>query len=184
MKCTLAAAALLAMAGAAMLSNTGVLDSRCVVLPGDAWKQAGPENGARIGPGGEIIRTSCATPGAVPATDVVAAGEFGGQGYGPVLSMAEVRDLWVKHGGSPADAATAAAVATAESGRRPAATNASNVDGSVDRGLFQINSIHGANSTYDLDGNVAYAVQLQHAQGWSPWVAYQKGAYRRYLEAS
>lgn len=110
-------------------------------------------------------------------------GDMGAEGGGRALSAAQIRDLWVRHGGDPAQANVAAAVARAESGGRPDATNRSNGDGSVDRGLFQINSVHGASSTYDLDANVAYAVQLQRAQGWKPWVAHETGAYRKYLEA-
>lgn len=147
---------------------------RCVELssdPNSAW-----------------LPSTCGKPEAVdvstgPPPEVVSAGEFGGRGYGPVLSMAEVEALWVQYGGDPSQAHVAAAVATAESGRRPAAVNASNSNGSVDRGLFQMNSIHGGCSTFDLAENVRCAVELQRSGGWRHWVAYQTGAYRKYLEA-
>lgn len=146
-------------------------ESRCVELGGkEGW-----------------LPSACGKPEAIPATeaartDVVAAGEFGGRGYGPTLSMAEVEALWVQHGGDPAEAHVAAAVATAESGRRPAAVNGSNSDGSIDRGLFQMNSIHQGCSTFDLAENVRCAVRLRgSANGWRHWVAYQTGAYRKYL---
>lgn len=98
-------------------------------------------------------------------------------------SYNQIKDLWVMYGGDPAKASVAAAVAMAESGGRSDATNASNSNGSIDRGLFQINSIHGANSTYDLATNVRYAIQLsKNGNDWSPWTVYKSGAYRKYLD--
>lgn len=98
-------------------------------------------------------------------------------------SYQQIKDLWIMYGGDPAKASVAAAVAMAESGGRSDATNTSNSNGSIDRGLFQINSIHGANSTYDLATNVRYAIQLsQNGTNWSPWTVYKSGAYRKYLD--
>lgn len=139
-----------------------------------------------LGGNGGWNPSECGKPEAIPAeqaagTEVVTAGDFGGHGYGTVLSMAEVERLWIEHGGDPGQAHTAAAVATAESGRRPAAVNVSNGDGSTDRGLFQMNSIHGGCSTFDLAENVRCAVQLQRSGGWNHWVAFKSGAYRKYL---
>ncbi len=151
--------------------NAGRLFGRCVVLQGDGWAD-----------------TSCDTPAAIPAETNPepggGTGDMGAEGYGTTLTAGQIRGLWIRHGGDPAKADVAAAVARAESGGRPGATNRSNSNGSVDRGLFQINSIHGSASTYDLDANVAYAVQLQREQGWSPWVAYTSKAYVKYLGAT
>jgi hypothetical protein len=144
-------------------------DSQCVVLGGSGYVPS-----ACSGDDGRPIE------GAVSAGQVVPAGDLGGKGHGPVLSMEEVGQLWVQAGGDPAH--LAAAVATAESGRRPLAVNGSNGDGSIDRGLFQMNSIHGGCSTFDLAENVRCAVQLRGSPtGWNHWVAYKSGAYRRYL---
>ena len=150
--------------------DAGKIGGRCVELQGSGYVKA---DCSRRRPGSAVV---------VGADEVVAAGEFGGTGHGPILTMSEVERLWVEHGGDPAEAHTAAAVATAESGRRPAAVNGSNSNGSIDRGLFQMNSIHGGCSTFDLAENVRCAVQLRgSARGWKHWVAYNTGAYRRYL---
>ena len=54
-----------------------------------------------------------------------------------------------------------------------------NTDGSTDRGYWQINSIHGALSTYDAEGNARAAVQLSgNGTDWSPWVTYNTDAYQ------
>lgn len=151
--------------------DVGKILGRCVVLDGIYLPSAcvKPETGEPV-------------PGAVPATELTSAGEFGGRAVGGSLSMEEVERLWVSHGGRPDEAHLAAAVATAESGRRPLAENVSNSDGSVDRGLFQMNSIHGKCSTFDLDENVRCAVQLRNsARGWNHWVAYDRDRYQRYL---
>ena len=62
-------------------------------------------------------------------------------------------------------------------GRQYATDNDGN--GTVDRGYWQVNSIHGALSTYDPAGNAPAAVQLSgDGTNWSPWVTYQTGAYQ------
>jgi len=149
--------------------TAGRLAGHCVILEGDGWAPS-----TCTEPAADAVESNPAPEGH--------AGDMGATAYGPVLTAEQIRQLWVAHGGDPATVDTAAAVALAESGGRPGATNHSNSNGTVDRGLFQINSIHGANSTYDLGANVAYAVQLSHGgHNWSPWVAYTSGAYRRYL---
>lgn len=145
-------------------------DSQCVQLGGSGY-----------------VESACDAPAAetgppVERSAVVTAGEFGGTGHGAVLTMEQVGQLWIDAGGNPSEARLAAAVATAESGRRPSAVNGSNSDGSIDRGLFQMNSIHGGCSTFDLAENVRCAVKLRGSpNGWNHWVAYKTGAYRKYL---
>jgi hypothetical protein len=96
-------------------------------------------------------------------------------------SYAQLKALWIANGGSKTAADIAAAVALAESGGDPNATN-HNTDGSTDRGLWQINSVHGAQSTYDITGNVKAAVSISgNGSNWSPWVTYTTGAYRKFL---
>lgn len=154
-------------------------DNHCVVLQGDYLaSECTKADGTPV-------------PGAVPVEQLTAAGDFGGQAVGGALTMEEVADLWVRHGGAPSQARTAAAVASAESGRRPTAVNASNTNGSVDRGLFQMNTIHDTPgdpllpgppcSTFDLNRNVECAVHLQRIGGWTHWVAHDTGAYLRFL---
>jgi hypothetical protein len=85
-------------------------------------------------------------------------------------------------GGPATSAAIAAAVATAESGGNSTATNYDS-NGSVDRGLWQINSIHGAQSTFDVMGNARAAVAISNkGTNWQPWTTYTSGAYLQYLQ--
>jgi hypothetical protein len=96
---------------------------------------------------------------------------------GGALSCRGLESLWESAGGSPAAAFTAAEIAMAESGGRQYATN-TNGGRSTDRGYFQVNSIHGALSTYDPLGNAKAAVAISRdGRDWSPWVTYQTGAY-------
>lgn len=91
-------------------------------------------------------------------------------------TMSQMEDLWKKAGGSATTAPFAAAVGMAESGGNSAALN-SNSNGSVDRGLWQINSIHGGLSTTDPIANARAAVQISHnGTNWRPWcVAWSDG---------
>lgn len=93
------------------------------------------------------------------------------------LTFDQLKTLWVQAGGNPAAAAVAAAVALAESGGRPDAFNG-NGGKSQDRGLWQINSVHGAQSTYDPMGNARAAVAISNnGTNWKPWcVAWTDGA--------
>lgn len=77
---------------------------------------------------------------------------------------------------------TALAVARGESGWNEGAVNRSNSDGSIDRGLWQINSIHGSKSTLDPAANARAAFSISKAgRDWSPWVVFQKGLHRRHI---
>jgi len=96
---------------------------------------------------------------------------------GGTLSCRGLGSLWESAGGSPAAAFTAAEIARAESGGRQYAS-LYNTNGTTDRGYWQINSVHGALSTFDAAGNARAAVRISHdGRDWSPWVTYQTGAY-------
>lgn len=80
--------------------------------------------------------------------------------------------------------ATAVAVALAESRGRTDATNR-NSNGSIDRGVWQINSIHG-----DMPGDpfnpadnakMAFTIWKQAGNSWRPWSTYKSGIYRSFL---
>ena len=72
----------------------------------------------------------------------------------------------------------AAEIATAESGGQQYATD-NDSNGTMDRGYWQINSIRGAQSTYDPAGNARAAVQISRdGTNWTPWVTYNTGAYQ------
>lgn len=62
-------------------------------------------------------------------------------------------------------------IASCESGLRPDAWN-ENTNGSVDVGVFQINSVHGIRAKWLLNPevNIRVAKQLFDEQGWNPWV--------------
>jgi len=96
---------------------------------------------------------------------------------GGTLSCRGLESLWESAGGSPATAFTAAEIAQAESSGRQYAS-LYNTNGTTDRGYWQINSVHGALSTFDAAGNARAAVRISHdGRDWSPWVTYQTGAY-------
>lgn len=100
-------------------------------------------------------------------------------------SYSQLQQLWIQNGGSPSFAPIAAAVALAESGGNPNAVSKANYDGSVDRGLWQINSIHGAKSTLDVTGNTRAAIIISsNGTNWNPWTVYKTGAYKKYLNGA
>lgn len=100
------------------------------------------------------------------------------------FSYAQLEGIWIQAGGNPQSAAIAAAVAMAESGGHSGASN-TNTNGSVDRGLWQINSVHGTQSTFDIMGNARAAVAISNNGGnWSPWVTFNTGAYKKFLQSN
>lgn len=97
----------------------------------------------------------------------------------------DLKKLWVQAGGSAASAPIAAAVALAESSGNPNAINDKNSDGSIDRGLWQINSVHGAQSTTDIMANARAAVAISnHGTNWNPWTTFKDGKYKKFLNLS
>ena len=81
---------------------------------------------------------------------------------------------------------TAAAIVMAESGGKTRARNV-NKDGSIDRGLFQINNKAHPNVSDACADNPQCAARaaLRISSGgkdWSPWSAYKNGAYRKFLD--
>jgi len=79
------------------------------------------------------------------------------------------------------EAETALAVMKAESNGKADAVHYNN-NGSIDRGIFQINSIHGYSESQLLNpkDNIRLAYQIFKKQGWQGWSAYNSGAYLRY----
>ena len=76
----------------------------------------------------------------------------------------------------PENASVAIAVASCESGLNPKAYNPSNKDGSVDGGLWQINSVHNKRleelgfDKFDPEDATKFARMLYDESGWVPWV--------------
>lgn len=99
------------------------------------------------------------------------------------FTYAQLEGIWCKAGGNPQAAAMAAAIATAESGGNSAAYDLDS-NGTIDRGLWQINSVHGAQSSFDIPTNARAAIAISNnGTNWSPWVTYNTGAYRQYLQS-
>lgn len=83
----------------------------------------------------------------------------------------EVAALAYSAGFSRSELHTAVAVAYAESGGDPSAVNR-NRNGSVDSGLWQINSVHGFSGLKDSRANAHAAFHVWELQGWSAWYAH------------
>lgn len=96
-------------------------------------------------------------------------------------TYAQLEALWIQAGGDRASAPVMAAIAIAESSGNPAADH-KNTNGTTDRGLWQINSVHGDLSTFDPMGNAKAAVKIKKTQGLRAWTTYTTGAYRKYLQ--
>jgi soluble lytic murein transglycosylase-like protein len=80
------------------------------------------------------------------------------------------------------------AVMQAESGCNPTADNTGlNTDGSNDKGLFQINSIHVTSGLvsdagrFNPEQNIKAAYAIYRGGGWSAWSAYNNGGYLKFL---
>lgn len=80
----------------------------------------------------------------------------------------------------------AEAICMAESSGDPY-NHSSNTNGTIDRGLMQINSIHSdmvdgnLSALYNPTVNIAVAWRIYSADGWRAWSAYKNGHYLRYL---
>jgi hypothetical protein len=95
---------------------------------------------------------------------------------------------YARGAGFPADQIpTAVAVALAESGGDPAAVNSANRNGSVDYGLWQINTVHGAllqqGNKFDPAANAKMALSVYRGAGskWTPWSVYNSRTYLTYM---
>ncbi len=105
---------------------------------------------------------------------------------GGTLNFAELIALAERAGFSRSQAVVMAAIAKAESGGQVGIDNAGlNKDGSVDYGLWQINSSHGFDPqrlTTDPLYNAKAAFKVFSGQGLDAWVTYSNGSYQQYLD--
>jgi len=104
-------------------------------------------------------------------------GGGGAQGVANVLRAAGFSESMVP---------TMMAIAKAESGWRADAVNDKNRNGSIDRGLFQINSVHQGNSWYPANPLDPYqsavaAFNIYKQQGLKAWTVYNSGAYKQHI---
>jgi hypothetical protein len=81
------------------------------------------------------------------------------------------------------DAKMALAISQAENGTRQCDRKSKpNKNGTFDTGIFQINSIHSAKGNLvDCTDNIKVAYQIYKTSGWYPWVVYNTGAYKKFL---
>lgn len=106
------------------------------------------------------------------------------------MDTVEILQLARKNLSNPAAALTATAIALAESGGSATATNTKNTDGSIDTGLWQINSIHKRDHpTWTVpwlqnpsNNAKAMAIVSSNGSNWSPWVKYKNGDYKKYID--
>ena len=81
----------------------------------------------------------------------------------------------------------AIAIAKSESGLREGAFNI-NSNGTIDVGIFQINSVHfnkefcTLKDVSTIKGNIDCAYELYKASGWNPWVVFSNGTFINKLE--
>lgn len=104
-------------------------------------------------------------------------------GGGREMSKSELVALYARH--NFPDPNLTAAIALAESGGDPSAINTSNEDGSVDRGLLQINSVHAqyiAARLFEPDYNAQAGYDISSGgTDYTPWVTFNTGAYIPFL---
>lgn len=86
----------------------------------------------------------------------------------------------------PESPGQAVAIANCESGLTPTAFNPDNYNGTVDRGLWQINSVHDSTlenlglDPWDVEDATKFARMLYEKNGWQDWVCHTKRlAYKR-----
>ena len=98
------------------------------------------------------------------------------------MSIGDVIQYAYNAGFRGAQLIEAVAVSLAENTTsNPTATHI-NSTGTIDRGLWQINSVHGSLSSYDPQANANAAYQLSRGgTDWSPWVTWQTGKVTQFI---
>lgn len=102
------------------------------------------------------------------------------------LTVQQIAGYAQAAGFPPEELARATAVALAESGGDPGASH-TNTNGSVDYGLFQINSVHGGllnqgDKFNPLDNaKMALTVWRDAGNKWTPWSAYNNGRSQGFM---
>lgn len=114
--------------------------------------------------------------------------DIGPPANGQAYSPDEIVQIVEAAGWTGEDIAIGASIVMAESQGNPAAVNAANSNGTVDRGLWQINSIHDAKRNggdwFDPAVSTRMARQIYQDAGnsWTPWSTYSyHGTYQKYL---
>lgn len=133
----------------------------------------------------QFPKLSATLPSSVSGAQNPAGGGSSVSGTAPTnaqkYTQTQLQQLWIQAGGNPSYALIASAIAMAESGGNSGATD-NDSNGTVDRGLWQINSVHGSLSTYNPVANARAAIQISNnGTNWTPWVTYNTGAYEQYM---
>ena len=110
----------------------------------------------------------------------------------PFFTMKEVAQIAVNNGFPTTDQnnlITCVAICWGESGGNSDSVNNSNSDGSIDRGLWQINSVHDGmrpgENRFDPNVNAKLMMDLSNGgTNWQPWVAYTSGQYEKHIPAA
>lgn len=129
-----------------------------------------------MGPGGQMVTGGSGAGGGTWQQ---------GQQYGG--SDVELAQLARAAGFPESQIPMAVAVALAESGGKADATHG-NSNGSMDNGLWQINSVHssrpGFNNVLDplTNAKLAFAIYKDAGNSWSPWVTAQNGLQNQYMQ--
>lgn len=100
-------------------------------------------------------------------------------------NFAQLENIWTRNGGQKKLAPLMASIALAESGGYTQAHH-TNADGTVDQGLWQINSsnyrLYKGHNVYGVNENAKVAVRLANGgKGLGNWTTYTSGAYKKYL---
>lgn len=105
-----------------------------------------------------------------------------GPSSGGNYSYSQLRKLWLNAGGNKGWSWVMAAIAMAESGGNPQAHNVDS-NGSVDYGLWQINTVHryAVSDMLNPQQNAKEAVSIFNSAGPHAWSTYNNGAYKKYM---
>jgi Lysozyme like domain len=97
------------------------------------------------------------------------------------FSQSQLQQIWIAAGGNPANSLIASAIAEAESSGYSGIVD-NDANGTTDRGLWQINSTHGSQSTFNVIQNARAAIALSNnGVDWDPWSTYTSGDYEEYM---
>jgi len=108
---------------------------------------------------------------------------------GNVLTNQQVAQVAVDNGFPAANIqalTVCVAIANAESGRNISAINSKNADGTQDKGLWQINTVHDSKlpGQNRLDPNVNAKLMMMvsgNGTNWQPWTTFNNGEYQQYM---
>ncbi|MGH6642881.1 MAG: tape measure protein, partial [Bradyrhizobium sp.] len=102
---------------------------------------------------------------------------------GGTVGPRAIKDYWLGGGGSSKFSRRMTAIALAESGGNTKSLN-HNSNGTIDEGLWQINSVHGFKGMMNPKKNAIAARKILASQGLGAWVVYNTGKYKEFLKAA